>query len=321
MVFEQRLRMAVAVLLVAGSAMAEPTAADRETARGLMKQGTAARDAGRLEEALKNFEAADAIMHVPSTGYEVAKTRATLGRLIDARDIALGIARSQPQPNEPQPFADARIAAQKLSDELEGRIPSVKITVKGATDAQITIDGSVLPKALVGLPRKLDPGKHTIVVGSRTLAIEVFEREAKEMTVDLAAPAADPVVKPLDIGTPRDTDTDAKPSKSPLPLVLMIGGYGIAVAGGVIGGITGAVSISDTNQIKKDCGGSICPPSEKSKIDEANQFATISNIAVVGACVGAAIGITGTILFFAKSKQTAIRGTIGVGSVGIEGHF
>src|SRR6185436_19085536 len=108
---------------------------------------------------------------------------------------------------------------------------------------------------------------------------------------------------PLDVSVPPD-DSGSKPARSPVPLVLMIGGYGVAVAGGVIGGITGAMSISQTNAIKMACGGTACPPSKQGEIDGANSLATVSTIAVIAAGIGAAIGVTGTILFFSKSKQT-----------------
>ena len=327
MVFEKRALLVLALLLCPIVAHAEPTAADRETARALMKQGTAARDSGDLKEALKNFEAADAIMRVPSTGYEVAKTRVALGLLIEARDVALSIARSPSQPGEPGPFADARTAAQKLSDDLESRIPSIKINVKGAADPQVSLDGTPLPKALVGLPRKLNPGKHTVAVhaaeGSRSIAIEVFEREAKEMAIDLGAvekvEKTEPV-QPLSIVTPEQPHAEKK-KRSPLPLVLMISGYGVGVAGGVISGITGAISIAQTNTIKMACGGTTCPPSEKGKIDHANGLATVSTIALVGAVVFAAVGVVGTIMFFSKPDKTALRGTIGVGSIALDATF
>lgn len=323
MVFEKRALFVLALMLLPALALAEPSAADRETARALMKQGNVARDAGDLKEALKNFEAADAIMRVATTGYEVAKTRAALGMLIEARDIALSVARSAPQPGEPPPFPEARASAQKLSDDLEGRIPSVKINVKGATDPQVSIDGLPLPKALFGLPRKLDPGKHTIAVkateGSRSMVVEVLEREAKEMTIDLGS-AEKPDPTPLNVAAVPDQPPTTK--RSPFPLVLMISGYGLGVAGAVISGITGAISISKTNAIKTECGGTTCPPSQKDNIDSANSFATVSSIALVGAGVGAAVGIVGTIMFFlSKPGKTALRGTIGVGSIGFEADF
>ncbi len=323
MVFEKRALFVLALMLLPVVALAEPTAADRENARALMKQGNAARDAGDLKEALKNFEAADAIMRVATTGYEVAKARAAIGLLIEARDIALSVARSAPQPGEPPPFPEARVGAQKLSDDLEGRIPSIKINVTGATDPQISLDGVPLPKALLGLPRKLDPGKHTIAVkaseGTRSMVVEVFEREAKELAFDLGSAEKPETVQPLNV-TPVPEKPQTK--KSPLPLVLMISGYGIGLAGGVISGITGAMSISQTNTLKMECGGSTCPPSRKGEIDSANSLATVSTIALVAAGVGAAVGVVGTIMFFSsKAGKTALRGTVGVGSIGLEADF
>lgn len=117
----------VLVLALPGLASAAtPNAADRETARTYMTEGRKQRDENDLKAALRAFEAADAIMHVPTTGLEVAKTEAMLGQLVEGRDVALRVARSSPEPGEPAPFAEARAAARKLADELEGRIPSIR---------------------------------------------------------------------------------------------------------------------------------------------------------------------------------------------------
>ena len=42
-----------------------------------------------LEGALKRYEAAHEIMGVPTTGIEVARTRAKLGQLVEARAVAI----------------------------------------------------------------------------------------------------------------------------------------------------------------------------------------------------------------------------------------
>ena len=62
-----------AVLAPSRAARAEPTAADRETARALMQDGRDLRDQGDKSSALARFRAADDIMHVPSTAIRVAK--------------------------------------------------------------------------------------------------------------------------------------------------------------------------------------------------------------------------------------------------------
>lgn len=302
----------------------EPTAADRETARELMKQGRAARDANDLKGALKNFEAADAIMHVPTTGYEVAKTRAMMGMLIEARDLALTVARSPARPDDPPPFAEARAAARRLESELEGRIPSIKIGAPA--DAQVTIDGVKLPAALIGLPRKVNPGRHTIVVKSgareRSLEVEILERESRELNVNLDAPQPPKTAAtPLDVKAPESSTSAGKA----LPMVLTISGLGVAAAGAVIGSITGAMSISQTNTIKTECGGIVCPPSRKGEIDSANTLALVSTISFVAAGVGAAVGAVGVVVVATKKPTTQaatfVRGYVGFSSIGIEGTF
>ncbi|MEO7109611.1 MAG: hypothetical protein ABI183_04150, partial [Polyangiaceae bacterium] len=104
---------------VAPSTPSGPTAADKDTARALMAQGADLRDKNDLKGALQSFQAADAIMHVPSTSLEVAKTAAALGQLVEARDAALAAARYPVNPGEPKPFVNARKEAQSLGDELE----------------------------------------------------------------------------------------------------------------------------------------------------------------------------------------------------------
>ena len=82
----------LALLFGAAEARAEPSASDKETARGLMATGRADRSNHDLAGALKAFTGADAIMHVPTTGLEVAKAQIDLGLLVEARDTALRVA-------------------------------------------------------------------------------------------------------------------------------------------------------------------------------------------------------------------------------------
>jgi len=74
--------LAASLGLASAVAAAEPSPADKETARGLMAEGRSGRDKGDLKGALKAFAAADSIMHVPTTGVEVARTQAALGQLV-----------------------------------------------------------------------------------------------------------------------------------------------------------------------------------------------------------------------------------------------
>src|SRR5579884_1405121 len=93
--------LALGAALGARSARADPTAADRETARALMDDGRALREKNDLRGALQRFKAADDIMHVPTTALEVARTQIPLGLLVEARDTIARIRLMPAKPGEP----------------------------------------------------------------------------------------------------------------------------------------------------------------------------------------------------------------------------
>jgi len=128
--WRQSPRRLFASVLAAGlglssAASAEPGATERETARGLMAEGRSDRENGDLQDALRAFLGADAIMHVPTTGLEVARTQAALGLLVEAWNTALRVSRTIAKAGEPAPFERARQAAVVLEGELEARVPSL----------------------------------------------------------------------------------------------------------------------------------------------------------------------------------------------------
>jgi hypothetical protein len=143
------------------------SASDRETARALMQEGDARRDRKDLKGALESYQAADAIMHVTTTGLEVARTLAQLGLLVEARDGLVGVLRIPPKPNEPAVLADARVAAQALSDDIDARIPGIRVILQGlgpGGSAAVSIDGANIPPAALVAYRRVNPGRNVVVV-------------------------------------------------------------------------------------------------------------------------------------------------------------
>ncbi len=325
-------RAAIALVLLFFSSIAlaaEPSAADRESARTYMSDGRQKRDANDLKGALRAFEAADAIMHVATTAFEVAKTQALMGLLVEARDTALHITRSPAIAGEPPPFAEARTAAQKLADDLELRIPSIRVTIKNGVGASVSVDDAALPSIAIGLPRKLDPGTHVIVAKlgaiERRVNVQVLEREAKDVPIDLAEPAQPVVVTPV---VPVETTTTAPASPSKVPwLTLGIVGIGAGVASVAIASITGIMSISQTNTIKSQCTGSSCPATlsdgkdTKSAIADAGTLATVSDVTFI---IGGALAAAGaTFVVIAASHKSSPHMSMGFGpaSMFVSGAF
>jgi hypothetical protein len=306
-----------------------------------MAEGRADRDKGDLQGALRAFAGADAIMHVPTTGVELARAQAALGQIVEARDTALRVMRLPEGPKEPAPFKAARESASALNDELESRIPSLRILVTGVPEGmrpRVTLDGAIVPGEVLGQSRKLDPGHHTIVAKAGTAEgkqeVDVAEKESKEVSVDLPAQAPPP---PEAEAAPAEQPAPQPATPAPEPFVftraMVYGGFGLAGAGVVLGTITGIVSLSTTSGIKNsgNCVGDTCGPPEYGAISSANAMATISTVSFVAAGIGAVAGVVGLLMQSPATPanpdvQTAsatlkVEPWLGIGSAGLRGRF
>ncbi len=331
-----QLTLAAALLAPSLAWAAEPSAADKETARALMAEGRQKRDQNDLKGALKAFRGADSLMHVPTTALEVAKTEAQAGELVEARDHALTIARSHAQPGEPAPFAEARTAADALAADLEARIPSIKIHIAGAKeeDVEVRLDDAVIPPAAFGLPRKLNPGAHVLVAknGSdvRKVTVDVHERETRETTIDFSVAA--PAPPPPDVVTPPpvEPETPSGPG-NPARTALVLTGFGVGLVGVAIGSITGVMSLSKTSTLKEQCPADKCPAALQDDLSAANTLATVSTIAFVFAGAGVVTGIIALVAMKAHTEPQAttqarlpgptVSPWIGLGAAGLSGTF
>jgi hypothetical protein len=303
--------IAMAILAVEGVALAAPSAADRETARTLMDQGRDLRDKGDLKEAVKRFQAANDIMHVPTTALELVKTQVALKMLVEARDTVATM-RQNVGPKEGKLFKDARAAAEEIDASLGARVPSVTINVKGTTpgqDVTLAIDGVEVPSGVIGLPRTIDPGHHVITAKTSTgqgqQEIDVAEAESKPVDITVAgdASAAPP---PTDV-TP--TGPDEAPERSHSPTKLTYIGIGVTGAGILMGTITGIVSISDKSSLAKQCLNDICGPSSSSALSSANTMATLSDVGFAVAGAGAVFTAVTLILGHDKKPDGAAPAT------------
>jgi hypothetical protein len=334
--------MSVAALSCTSLAWADPSAADKETARGLMNDGRAARDKGDLKGAVKAFAAADALMHVPTTGIELAKALAAAGQLVEARDVALKVTRIPEKPNEPKPFAAARDAAAQLNDDLGARIPSLTVNVKNVPDgmtASVDVDGSSVPAEMLGQARKLDPGHHVITAKAGTAEgkqeVDIAEKESKQVDIELPAQSETPATETKPEGMPDTPPPDT--SSGGGNKIMIWGGFGLAGAGIITGSITGILAISKASSIKNsgECQGNECNPTEDSSLSSGKTMATVSTVSFIVAGVGAAIGVTGFFVGGGSSAPAAkpadapatdqtssrIIPWIGVGSAGVSGTF
>ena len=300
-----------------------------------MIRGLDQRKSGALKEALESFRAANEIMHVPSTAVEVARTQRSLGHWLAARDTAQAALRLPARPSEPAPFKEARAEMSALVEDVNVRAPSVVIVLTGAPAgaiAAVTLDGSELPSAALGAPRKVDPGHHVIdgkagdSVGH--LELDLDERQTQKAELVLRGPGSPP--PPTDqtaqiaaTGGAGAAATDPKKS-DPLKTVEIVG-FAAGGVGLLTGIVTGIISLEKTSSIRKTCGGDDCPVNVYDSLQSDRVLAhTTANVATAGfivAGVGAAVGITTLVLRTKHKKADLTQAGLIIGPGFVSGSF
>lgn len=279
------------LLLNPRAAHAEPSPAQKETARTLMAQARELRERQDFRGALDRFQAADAIMAVPTTGFELARAHVDLKQLIEARATLRRVIALPVQPEEPPPFQEARAKAEALDAELEARIPALNFVVEGGVpgeNAAISVDGEAVAPAALALPYRVNPGHHRIAAeaahSSGRAEVDVNEREVKDVTLQLAE-------SPAPLTAPSAPGARARR----VPTLAYVAG-GVGAAGLLVGGVSGLIAMSAKHSAEDGCQAQRCPPSTWPNLDRAEAFATASTIGFVVGAVGAGIAV-GSLLF------------------------
>lgn len=314
----------LALLLSTGVARAQSNDAQKETARSLMAEARRLRAEGDLLGALRRFNAADAIMNVPTTGFELASTQAQLGELVEARETLLRVLALPQRPNDPAPFNEARERARALDEQLAVRIGSITLQDCGVSQTaplELSIDGKALPRSMIGLPFRANPGKHEIAarVAGRELwrQVDVAEGQAVEVALECAAEAPQPVSKPAASGEHRGhasrhvrTEPPAaqrRTGERPVragngPPVLAYVGAGVGLLGIGLGTASGLLAISHKNAAFQNCVKTACPRSTWGDLDKAEQLATLSTVSFAVGGLGAVLA-AGSLLLARPSSS------------------
>lgn len=321
-------RLALLVLLCTQPAFAEPTDAEKETARSLMDDGDRLRANKDLPSALQRYQAAHEIMRVPTTGIEVANTYASMGKLVEARRAAIEVANLPVAADEPTVFAEARQQANALATSLAERIPAVLVQVSpNEAQATLVVDGVQIPAAAAGLPYKTNPGTHTLEAtapGYQPQKSQFSLEEGKQFTVgvSLVPVAAEPAPAPAPVATaapaPAPSNQPASDQAEPAPsegegesLTSAYVALGIAGLGVVVGSATGALSLSRANSAKDFCDGNVCSSEARDDIDSSKSLANVSNIAFG---VGIIAGLYAAFTFLSRPDSPAAPAPTQTGS-------
>lgn len=229
------------LVLSAGTALAEPSAANIAVARELFAESTELRNAGKWSEAAAKLREAIAIKETAGLRFHLAHCEEQLGQLVLAvgdYDRADELIRSGAKaPDVATLLAPARAA-------LAERLPSLLVKLpEDVTSATLSVDGTPVAATLFGKPMPVDPGSHSVeatAAGRTRFTLQVRLEEGEDRVVEATLPQAvaaeaPPVFRsePARFDRPRNAPPVASTGARDVLLV----GEGALTLGGVAVGV------------------------------------------------------------------------------------
>lgn len=339
-------RRCIVSLLVAASVSLASSAwalsdSDKEAVRRLSNEAVADFNAERFAVARDKFMRAYEVARVPRLAVWIARASERTKQLVSAYEYYRQAARLEQ--NELW-VGDVQQQAQRDAETelavLTPRLPRLVIGVGGArpSEVEVRVDEAVVPPALVGVERFVDPGKHEVTgswqgkVVRESVIVDEGAKFAVELRFDLATStlgsASATAVRP----TPSDSRAPVTPAKSHGPLragstqrtwgwvTLGVGAAGLATGLGA-----GAVVAAKYKGLDRDCANGVCPASEQSRVESYRTMRLVSTVGFVVGAVGAATGVTLLLLAPNSTSPTGARHGIelwaSAGMVGANGTF
>ena len=328
--------VALALATVPRTVWAQAASTDVDRARELFVEASELREQGDLPRALEKFQAAHVLADNPVTTFEVARTYAALGRLVEARDAYAAIARLPVRPDETERATQARRDGAKAAEDLRARLPT--LFIKAAVPlSSITLDDQAVPSAALEAPRPVNPGTHHLVgTGAGGVRAEqtVTVREGESREVDLAVEPAPTAAHEARAGAmPQVPAAEPPPRDAAQPAAEGTGnhfgpfayaGFGVGAAGFVTATILAGATLSKASSITTNCSTTACAQATKDAAGSARDLGTAAVVSYTVSAVGIAVGVADLLLYRrdpATSSDRSLHPWIGVGAAGVSGRF
>lgn len=308
--------LAVSMSFVLPSAALAQSEADKATARELGVEGQRALDAGDFETAIDRFRRAEALFHAPTLMLGLARAYAGHGKYVQAQETYNSLIREELPAGANPKFKEAQELARAEVVGLDAKIAWVTVEVRGPTEPKVTLDGSDVPRASLGVRRAVNPGQHEVRVvaegyadGSESFEIEAGGEKSIVLTLEPGESSEVPA-RPL-------PDGEGSGGMSTLTLVGAVS-VGVGGAALIVGAVTGGLALGKHGDLTDACPSGQCPATEQDNLDSYRTLGTVSTIGFIAGGVLAATGVTLLILApsgDAPDQAGTVRTRIGPSSV------
>jgi len=323
---------------------------ERSAARAAASQGADAYDAGKWQDAVDMFTRAEQLVHSPIHLMFIARSELKLSHWVKAYETFNRVKREGAPPDASPAVKKAVEDATKELATLAPQMPYVAAKVKNASgDVKVTMDGTQVPPAMVGLLRPIDPGQHRFQATNGQLSSDIVTvdvQPASKQTVELelklgtaatpavvaTAPAAAPPPASVTTAPPPSDSSVDHGSGGPNGLrYASYGAFGVGAVGLALGTVFMVKSSSTQKQADDLCPSSPCDPSKKDQISAKDKDAASQRtVGAIGLGVGGAGIAAGVALFLlsnssnnaaARENEPGVTPFIGYRTAGLTGRF
>lgn len=289
-------------------ATAQPPADDgavKERAKALFGQGREAFKARDFKKALELFRESEATYPAAGTRLNIALTLKELGKLAEAMEVLDALVAELPADDR------RRKIAVSTRDAMAKHVPLLAIRPAAtiSENAEVSFDGVPLPPSELGAERRVNPGRHTVLVRApdhhdKRYDISLEPGEKRTLTIEVGLPVDKRAPPPLESGEMPGPQSD--------PVLIGLGITALVLgAGGIAGGaITGAMALSNKGELDDTCPDpALCTEAGVALADEGQTLTTASTILFIGGGVFATVGVVLTIVGATAGPQTEVAVT------------
>ena len=302
----------VVLVCLPAVAWAEPSEADKATARALAIEAQQALQKGAFGVAADKFRRADEIYHAPTLLVGLARAYVGLRKYVEAQETYNRVIREPLASDASDAFKKAVDDANKEVVGLDEKIAWVTFTVAGPDEPTVTLDGEPLSAASLGVKRAVNPGEHQLTAsasgyaeGATTFSVAAGQTDEVRLELAAAAPGGGDQVEPSDGG-------------SILP-ILGWTAIGVGGAGLILGAVTGGLALGKHGELSDNCGdGGVCAPDQQDNLDS---FHTMGTISTIGFIAGGVLAATGVVLLIVapsdgdEAAAASLETRIGIGQL------
>jgi hypothetical protein len=289
-----------ALVSPAALAQEQPQAENVAAARSLGLQGIKLADAGDCKGAIEKLSRAEALYHAPSILGRLGECQVNVGQVVAGTENLNRVVREELAATAPKAFRDAQTRAKALLTTALPKIARLTVKVEPAdAKPQVTVGGTTIPPALIGVERPTDPGTHDVVVAApgyleQRSSVTLPEGGASEIAITLqkdpaavaaAAPPPPPPPVTTTVAPVVPADSGTKKSNTLAYVALGVGGAGL-----LVGGITGFLALGKKSDLD-GCVNKGCPSSQQDTLDSAKSMATVSTVGFAVGFVGVGVGV------------------------------